>query len=98
MRGGYRRPSVKKSVKSRTSGRVIRTARRSVTPGYGKKGMGWAKDPKRAAYNSIYGRTTQSVRGGVSGDDLSCGCTGCGCMSLIFIFVLLWRSIGWLFS
>ncbi|MEV5723937.1 hypothetical protein AB0L32_09795, partial [Micrococcus luteus] len=25
---------------------------------YGRKGMGWLRDPKRAAYNAVYRRTT----------------------------------------
>lgn len=26
----------------------------AVIPGYGKKGMGWIKNPKKAAYNKVY--------------------------------------------
>ena len=30
-------------------------------PGYGQKGMGVIKDPKKATYNAIYNSTTKSV-------------------------------------
>ena len=29
--------------------------------GHGKKGMGWVKDPKTAAYNKVYNKTTFGV-------------------------------------
>lgn len=58
---GYRKPSLKKSIKARTTGRAKRTIKKAVIPGYGKKGSGWIKDPKRAAYNKVYNKTTKSV-------------------------------------
>lgn len=57
-----RTPSIKKSVKARTTGRVKRAAKRSVNPTYGKKGAGWVKDPKRAARNKVYHATTYDTR------------------------------------
>ena len=33
----------------------------SVNPMYGKKGMGWVNNPKKAAYNKVYNKTTKSV-------------------------------------
>lgn len=59
---GVRKPSIKKSIKARTTGRVKRQLRSSIDPTYGKKGMGWIKDPKKAAYNTIYRRTTVSAK------------------------------------
>lgn len=53
-----RKPSPRKSVAARTKGRATRAARRAVIPGYGKKGMGYIRDPKRAVKNAIYKRTT----------------------------------------
>ncbi|WP_440894931.1 hypothetical protein ACS127_10165 [Amphibacillus sp. Q70] len=88
MKIGYRKPSPKKSFKARTTGRAKRAVKKSVVPGYGKKGMGWVKDPKKAAYNKVYNKTTRSVHNNNS---------GCGCllflitaitMSLIFLVVL----------
>lgn len=58
---GYRKPSLKKSIKAKTTGRAKRTIKKAVIPGYGKKGSGWIKDPKRAAYNKVYNKTTKSM-------------------------------------
>lgn len=61
MKFGFRKPSLKKSFKARTTGRAKRKIKRALIPGYGKKGMGWIKNPKRAAYNKIYRKTTKSI-------------------------------------
>lgn len=61
MRFGMRKPSIKKSIKARTTGKVKRAVKKAVIPGYGKKGMGWIKNPKRAAYNKVYHKTTFSL-------------------------------------
>ena len=61
MKVGVRKPSIKKSVKARTTGRVKRSAKRSVNPVYGKKGAGFAKNPSRSAKNAVYHRTTIGV-------------------------------------
>ena len=61
MKIGVRKPSIKKSIKARTTGRAKRAVKRAVIPWYGKKGVGWIRDPKRAAYNKIYNKTTISV-------------------------------------
>ena len=58
MKVGMRSPSIKKSVKARTTGRVKRSVKRSVNPFYDKKGMGYIKDPEQAVKNSIYHKTT----------------------------------------
>ncbi|MFL0425143.1 hypothetical protein ACH0AC_05140 [Micrococcus luteus] len=58
MKIGLRKPSLKKSIKARTTGRAKRAIKRKVIPGYGRKGMGWLRDPKRAACNAVYRRTT----------------------------------------
>lgn len=58
MKFGMRTPSLKKSIKARTTGKMKRKIKKTLIPGYGKKGMGWIKDPKRAAYNKIYRKTT----------------------------------------
>lgn len=58
MKFGVRKPSVKKSFKARTTGKAKRAIKKAVIPGYGKKGSGWIKDPKRAAYNKVYNKTS----------------------------------------
>jgi len=61
MKFGMRKPSLKKSLKARTTGKAKRAIKKAVVPGYGKKGMGVIKDPKRAAYNKIYKKTSFSL-------------------------------------
>lgn len=61
MKVGMRKPSVKKSIKARTTGKAKRAVKKAVIPGYGKKGSGWIKDPKKAAYNKVYNKTTFGV-------------------------------------
>lgn len=60
MKFGMRKPSIKRSIKARTTGRLKRSVKKSVIPLYGQKGVGWLKDPKRAAYNKVYKKTTFS--------------------------------------
>ncbi|MFR4996970.1 MAG: hypothetical protein ACLUDK_07115 [Clostridium paraputrificum] len=61
MKIGMRKPSLKKSIKARTTGKAKRAVKKAVIPGYGKKGTGWLKDPKKAAYNKGYKKTTFSI-------------------------------------
>ena len=61
MKFGMRTPSLKKSVKARTTGKLKRSIKKALIPGYGKKGMGWIKNPKKAAYNKIYHKTSFSL-------------------------------------
>ena len=56
-----RKPSLKKSISARTTGRAKRAVKKAVIPGYGKKGMGWIKNPKKAAYNKVYNKTSISI-------------------------------------
>ena len=37
MKFGMRMPSIKKSIKARTTGKAKRTVRKALIPGYGKK-------------------------------------------------------------
>ena len=46
MRIGMRKPSVKRMIKARTTGRAKRAVKRAVIPGYGKRGMGFVKKPE----------------------------------------------------
>lgn len=61
MRMGYRKPSLKKSIKARTTGRAKRAVKRSISPVYGKRGTGIVRNPKKGMYNTLYRRTTRSV-------------------------------------
>lgn len=58
MKIGVRTPSLKKSLKVRTTGRINRTLKKSVNPLYGKKGMGYIKNPEKAIYNKVYHKAT----------------------------------------
>ncbi|WP_053812937.1 hypothetical protein [Enterococcus faecium] len=60
MKIGMRKPSIKKSISARTTGKAKRAVKKAVIPGYGKKGTGWIKKPKKAAYNKVYKKTTFS--------------------------------------
>ena len=61
MKFGIRKPSIKKSISARTTGRAKRSIKKAIIPGYGKKGSGWIKNPKKAAYNKIYNKTSFSI-------------------------------------
>jgi len=55
MKFGFRKPSWKKSIAARTSvKRRIRNSLGLKAP----RGWGWLTNPKKAAYNRIYYRTT----------------------------------------
>ncbi len=58
MKVGFRKPSIKKSIKARTTGKIKRTMKKAVNPLYGKKGIGYVKNPKKAVYNKVYNKTT----------------------------------------
>lgn len=58
MKIGFRKPSLKKSLKARTTGKAKRAVKKALMPGYGKKGMGFLKSPKKSVKNSIYHKTT----------------------------------------
>lgn len=61
MKFGLRTPSLKRSFSARTKGRAKRAVKKVLIPGYGKKGTGWIKNPKKAAYNKIYHKTSFSL-------------------------------------
>lgn len=61
MKFGVRKPSLKKSFKARTTGKWKRQIKKMFNPFYGKKGMGWVRDPKKAMYNKIYNKTSVSA-------------------------------------
>ena len=58
MKIGMRKPSLTRSLKARTTSKWKRQAKKAIIPCYGKKGMGWVKNPKKAMYNKVYHKTT----------------------------------------
>lgn len=61
MKMGIRKPSIKRSVKARTTGKLKRNVKKAVNPLYSKNGMGYINDPKKAIYNKVYNKTTIGV-------------------------------------
>ncbi|GAM97373.1 hypothetical protein U91I_00999 [alpha proteobacterium U9-1i] len=58
MKFGIRKPSLRKSLAARTSlKRVLRHNLGLKAP----RGYGWLTNPKRAAYNRVYNRTSISL-------------------------------------
>jgi hypothetical protein len=58
MKFGVRKPSLRRVIGARTSpARFVRHSLGLKTP----RGYGWLTNPKRAAYNRIYSRTTVSA-------------------------------------
>ena len=58
MKIGYRSPSLSKSLKARTTGRLKRQMKKAVNPLYGKNGMGLINNPQKAIYNKVYNKVT----------------------------------------
>lgn len=60
MKFGVRKPSLKRSFAARTSPkRIIKSKLGLKAP----RGWGWATNPKKAAYNRVYNRTSVSFWG-----------------------------------
>jgi hypothetical protein len=56
MKFGFRKPSLNKRIAARTSlKRIVRHNLGFKAP----RGMGWLTNPRKAAYNRIYSRTTR---------------------------------------
>ncbi|HFR3440244.1 TPA: HIRAN domain-containing protein [Streptococcus suis] len=97
MKIGYRKPSVKKSLSSRTTGRAKRAIKSSVNPLYGKKGMGVLNDPKKAVYNKVYNKTSYSVFDAEKSDS-NFGCSYATVITIIFVLLLLHSIIDYFLS
>lgn len=82
MKFGMRTPSPKKSLKARTTGSMKRSAKSSLNPYYGKKGVGLINDPKRSAYNFTYNKTTTGLT-----TDETASCLGCLILVIAFIVI-----------
>ena len=61
MKFGVRKSSLRKSISARTTGRAKRAVKKALIPGYGKKGTGVVKNPRKALYNKVYHKTTFSI-------------------------------------
>lgn len=61
MKFGIRKPNIKNSIKARTKGRAKRMVKKAANPLYGKKGMGFINNPKKAVYNKVYHKTSISA-------------------------------------
>jgi hypothetical protein len=60
MKFGLRMPSLKKRIAARTSpARWVRHSLGVKVP----RGWGWLTNPRKAAYNRVYNRTTIGLRG-----------------------------------
>ena len=85
MKIGMRRPSLKRSISARTTGRAKRAIKKAIIPGYGQRGMGLLH-PKRALYNKVYRKTTFSIFDLAKG---SKGTNNSGCfLTLLFLIAL----------
>ena len=62
MKIGLRKPSPKKSFKAMTTGKIKRKIKKTIIQGYGKKGTGLFKNPKKAIYNKVYHKTTFGIK------------------------------------
>lgn len=56
MKAGFRKPSLNKRIAARTS---VKRAIRQNLGLKAPKGYGWVTNPKKAAYNRVYNRTTK---------------------------------------
>lgn len=80
-----RKPSLKRSISARTTGRAKRAIKKAIIPGYGQKGMGLLH-PKRALYNKVYRKTTFSIFDLAKG---SKGTNNSGCCLTLLFFIAL---------
>ncbi len=95
MKIGLRTPSLKKSFRARTTGKYKRRLKRIVNPFYGKKGIGWITNPKKALYNRVYNRTSFSWR------SLAKGSTNILYLLIVLpiklMLILAWKIMKWTF-
>ena len=85
MKIGFRVPSLTKRIAARTSWkRVVRHNLGLKAP----RGWGWLTNPKKAAYNRIYNRTTIDLFKSGSSRKSS------GCLLMVVLVVLvIWRIL-----
>lgn len=61
MNLGMRKPSIKRSIKARTTGKAKRQLKSTVNPLYEKKGVGFINSPSKSINNKVYKKTTFSI-------------------------------------
>ena len=61
MKFRLRKPSLKKTISARTTGNYKRRQKKAINPYYGKKGMGWINNPKKAMYNKVYNKISFGI-------------------------------------
>ncbi len=82
MKFGLRRPSLRKRFAARTSWkRVVRHSLGIKAP----RGMGWLTNPRKAAYNRVYNRTTFPIGKGCLVALLSVVALSTGGAALLFV-------------
>nr|WP_025020758.1 hypothetical protein [Ligilactobacillus equi] len=87
MKLGPRKPSIKRSISARTTGRITRNAKKTLNPTYGKT---WANNPRKAMYNKIYNKSTYSFWDAIRDDeDVEASCIACGCISFIILVLII---------
>ena len=69
MKYGIRKPSVKKSISARTTGKMKRTVKKAANPMYGKKGSGVMRNPQKSMYNKVYSNTSVGLSDLYSSND-----------------------------
>lgn len=98
MKIGIRKPSIKKSISARTTGKAKRKLKRIVNPFYGKKGMGFIKNPGKAIKGKIYRKTTISAKSAVKGlSGFLWACCAIPFYIMWYTLVLMWYIIKYLF-
>lgn len=75
MKIGFRTPSIRKRIAARTSvARIVRHSLGFKAP----RGWGWLTNPRKAAYNRVYARTSRGCMFGIliglGGLGLGIGC------------------------
>ena len=90
MKFGFRKPSWRKRVAARTSfKRYVRHSLGLKAP----RGWGWLTNPKRAAYNRIYSRTTFGLNDLLRPRRRR---ASTGCMVVVVVFNVLAMVAAWL--
>ena len=87
MKVGIRKPSLKKSISARTTGKVKRKLKRITNPLYGKKGMGFIKNPVKSIKGKIYRKTTVSAKSATK------GLGGCLWGLCLLTFYMIWYTL-----
>ena len=93
MKFGFRMPSLKKRISARTSWKRIIRHRAGVKA---PRGFGLLTDPKRAAYNRIYSRTSigaGSLFGGRSSRGCGSALVGAGLLWVLASPVVFWSAV-----